>query len=318
MRRARLAALHKRITNLESDDLDRKRAALKQLVQSLQDLAAHITQTRETLSDSRIVAMQQARLAFINARKAADAASAAQFISEPIKGVGSPSWQILWDAAKRFSVTQAYSGHEYPVLEIEGGRARCVALSPKAFRSSRRETSLLPGVCHRGYGEDRSPSSREVPNSLRRVPYPRGLQHKVELALQQVEAADEAAHSELRSEIQALEDRRRSIVETLDRGLDAIEQLPGVNEFVAAKALSKESQRQLEDLKADDRQGQLTQLRRDEAEICGRQILQNSRQAIENRISSLQQVQVIDKAIRFTDHSWYHPQGGGPDAFPRE
>ena len=298
---ARLAALHKRITNLESDDLDRRRAALIQLVQSLQDLAAHITQTRETLSDSRVVAMQQARSAFINARKAADAVSAVQFTSEPIKGVGSPSWQILWDAAKRFSVTQAYSGHEYPVLEIEGEPAHCVLCHQKlSDPAAARLRSFQEYVT-----ADTERTARRAQEKFQTLSEgSRTLEifnTRVELALQQVEAADEAAHSELRSELQALEDRRKSIVETLDRGLDEIDQLPGVNEFVAAKALSKESQRQLEDLKADDRQGQLTQLRREEAEICGRQILQNSRQAIENRISSLQQVQVIDKAIRLTD-----------------
>ena len=54
----RLAALRKRIANLESDNLDRKRSALIQLAQSLQGLVTHITATREKLSDSRIVAIQ--------------------------------------------------------------------------------------------------------------------------------------------------------------------------------------------------------------------------------------------------------------------
>ena len=187
------------------------------------------------------------------------------------------------------------------MLEIEGERARCVLchqrLSDPAAARLRSFDEYVTADTERAARQAQE-EFQTLAEGLRTLGV---FNTRVELALQQVEAANEAAYAELRSELQALEDRRKLLTEALDHDLDGIEQLPEVNEFVAARSLSEESKKQLEDLQAGDRQGQLIQLRHEESEIRGRQTLQNSRRAIENRISSLQKVQLIDKAIRLTD-----------------
>ena len=297
----RLAALRGRIANLESDDSDKKRSALTQVLGGLTELANHITRTRETLSDTRIAAIRGAMSAAVAAREAADAASAAQFASEPIRGVGSSSWTILWDAARRFSEEEAYPGHYFPVLENEGEPGRCVLchqeLSDHAAARLRAFDDYVAAHAGRAARETRDAFERlaAVPRSYE------VLGTGVELLLQRVEGVSEAAHAELNSVLQSLEDRRSRLVEAVDRGLIEIEQLPLLIDFVAARSLTEEFNGQLADLDVGDRQTQLADLRREEAEIRGRQSLRSSRPAIESRISDLKKVHLIGEAIRLTD-----------------
>ena len=46
--------------------------------------------------------------------------------SSDLPGTGNEAWKKLWEAAKTFSVYHAYPGQEYPVLEVEGKKAKCV------------------------------------------------------------------------------------------------------------------------------------------------------------------------------------------------
>ncbi|MEX2410797.1 MAG: hypothetical protein WD607_05390, partial [Candidatus Paceibacterota bacterium] len=43
-----------------------------------------------------------------------------------LPGTGNEGWKKLWESAKAFSVNHAYPGLEYPVLEVEGEKAKCV------------------------------------------------------------------------------------------------------------------------------------------------------------------------------------------------
>ena len=297
----RLAALRGRIANLESHDSDKKRLALTQVLAGLTELANHITRTRETLSDTRIAAIRGARSAAVAAREAADAASAAQFASEPITGVGSASWTILWDAARRFSEEEAYPGRYFPVLKNEAEPGRCVLCHQELSDHAAARLHAFDDFV----AADSERAAREARDALERLAaVPRSyevLGTGVELLLQRVEGASEAAHAELNSVLQSLEARRSRLVEAVDRGLIEIEQLPPLIDFVAAKSLAEEFNGQLVDLDVGDRQTQLADLRREEAEIRGRQSLRNFRPAIESRISDLKKVRLIGEAIRLTD-----------------
>ncbi|ARU02364.1 AAA family ATPase [Yoonia vestfoldensis] len=65
-----------------------------------------------TLSSDLLAKMEAARLA-----------SAALFKNEPLEGVGSETWRILWEAARAYSTAEAYPDTAFPVT---GEEARCV------------------------------------------------------------------------------------------------------------------------------------------------------------------------------------------------
>ena len=56
-------------------------------------------------------------------REAARLAASKAFSGEPLKGVGSEVWRVLWDAARRYSTEIAYSGQAFPPSQAD---ARCV------------------------------------------------------------------------------------------------------------------------------------------------------------------------------------------------
>lgn len=61
-----------------------------------------------------------------SARAAAQQSADAMFASEPLPGVGSETWRAMWEAARDYSVSDAYVGRDYPVTVLEGGVANCV------------------------------------------------------------------------------------------------------------------------------------------------------------------------------------------------
>ena len=122
----RLAGLRQRIASLDTDDSDKKRVQLGQVIEDVEALTSRIAQAREILSDVKVAALMEGKAASITAREAADAASTAQFASEPLGGVGGSAWRLLWDAARRFSDEVAYPDHRFPLVESEGETARCV------------------------------------------------------------------------------------------------------------------------------------------------------------------------------------------------
>ena len=297
----RLASLHRRISTLESQDLDEKRRQLSQLLQGLTDLMNHITWTRDLLSDARVAAIAQARSDLSAARETADMASAAQFRSLPIRGVGSQTWMSLWSAARRFSSEVAYHGHEFPVLDFDGERGRCILCHQQlSDRAAARLSAFNEFVA--ADSERIAREAKDAFEMLARVPRTYAIFNtKIELALQRVDTASKSTYSELRSELQALEDRRCSLVKAVADDLVEIERLPPAGELVAVKSLVKEIKRQLKDLNVDNHQAQLVELRAEEAEIHGRQTLRDSRTAINRRVEYLRKARLLDEAIRLTN-----------------
>jgi energy-coupling factor transporter ATP-binding protein EcfA2 len=67
------------------------------------------------------------------AREAALAASTALFADEPLPSIGGETWRTLWEAARRYSETEAYPGRSFPVAEPAGVCVLCQQdLAPEA------------------------------------------------------------------------------------------------------------------------------------------------------------------------------------------
>lgn len=61
----------------------------------------------------------------INAFKNSQKLLREEFASD-LSGTGNEAWKKLWNTAKNYSINHAYPEKEYPVLEVEGKKARCV------------------------------------------------------------------------------------------------------------------------------------------------------------------------------------------------
>jgi energy-coupling factor transporter ATP-binding protein EcfA2 len=78
------------------------------------------------LDDKGLEGLTVLRASSVAAREAARVAAGALFTDEPLSGVGSESWRALWEAARDYSVKEAYVGLEHPVVAVEAGDPACV------------------------------------------------------------------------------------------------------------------------------------------------------------------------------------------------
>ncbi|MFW6106761.1 MAG: AAA family ATPase [bacterium] len=81
----------------------------------------------ERLSDG---AVEQFRELLADAETKASAAQVAAtrlFSDEPLPGIGSETWRVLWDSARGYSTREVYPDVSFPVTgEVDGEKARCV------------------------------------------------------------------------------------------------------------------------------------------------------------------------------------------------
>jgi len=75
-----------------------------------------------------------------SARQAADLAAKKLFTEEELSGVGNETWKVLWEAARRFSVQDAYPGKVFPVVEDEALCLLC--LQPVSDAAAKRLTGF--------------------------------------------------------------------------------------------------------------------------------------------------------------------------------
>lgn len=78
-------------------------------------LADHAKTLSDSLSNSSIKILTDLEAKTRSLREAARLASLKSFEDEPLAGVGSDAWRALWEAARQFSLNEAYENHQYPV-----------------------------------------------------------------------------------------------------------------------------------------------------------------------------------------------------------
>lgn len=82
-----------------------------------------LVKTQNALSDEK---KEELKTSFLDVKKkshTADIVANEMFSNQPLKNVGSDTWRRLWEAAKRYSESDAYPGKTFPVTEMD---ARCV------------------------------------------------------------------------------------------------------------------------------------------------------------------------------------------------
>lgn len=118
-----LASVLQDEARLTVSDPEKEKARLSGLARQLLGLSSDISALRVELSPERTATRLAARARAVDLRAAADLAATSVFDGEPLQGVGSETWRALWNAARDFSLTEAYHAHEFPVT---GDGAVCV------------------------------------------------------------------------------------------------------------------------------------------------------------------------------------------------
>ncbi|WP_270256637.1 AAA family ATPase [Kocuria marina] len=180
-----LSAKLRELTRLQASDPNAEKTRLAQLAAHWATVKSHIDQLAEDVTNQSFDNVAALAKSAINLREAAKIASAKDFDAEPLPGVGSATWRALWDAARRYSTTEAYHEHDFPVTTDAAVCVLCQQpLSPDGSDRLRRFDAFIKDT-----------TSRDADAAERRV-----VQRRDEIArLQSAPAAVTTALSQLQA-----------------------------------------------------------------------------------------------------------------------
>lgn len=107
---------------LRSTDTTKARQQLTRQSEKLVALRNHVESLDAAMGSAALTELQGGQ-AEVKTLEEAAAVLAGTFESEPLTGVGSSPWKVLWEAAQRFSEEHAYPDQQFPFL---GEECRCV------------------------------------------------------------------------------------------------------------------------------------------------------------------------------------------------
>jgi energy-coupling factor transporter ATP-binding protein EcfA2 len=119
----KIKQLSTEVERLRSIDPAKESAALQTAAMKLERVAAHVTNVSQIIGNIAETELFKLREGFVTAKVAADQASRVTFNDEPLEGVGSSSWTILWEAARSYARDGAQMQAPFPNTALG---ARCV------------------------------------------------------------------------------------------------------------------------------------------------------------------------------------------------
>ncbi|MBY0314643.1 MAG: AAA family ATPase [Bdellovibrionales bacterium] len=115
--------LQKQLMQLEVSDPKKLAKEYRLKATKFTELAGRIEKTEIALNDFAVSRLREKQVDATSKQKAASIASSNTFKDDPLDGVGSDPWKLLWAAARAYSVSQAYPSESFPVTH---GEALCV------------------------------------------------------------------------------------------------------------------------------------------------------------------------------------------------
>lgn len=119
----RLAEVLQEEARFAATDPQKEKRRLMELANRVKTLGTELDRLLSVLGEEKTIARVELRSAAIAARAAASVTAASSFDDEPLVGVGSETWRLLWNSARNYSTTKAYHAHQFPVT---GEGAACV------------------------------------------------------------------------------------------------------------------------------------------------------------------------------------------------
>jgi ABC-type lipoprotein export system ATPase subunit len=120
---AELLKLKKKIAKIEADDPNKQIIRIRNTKDRIQGILDQVNKIDVGLSNSKVDILENDIKRLVAAEKALEIASKETLTNEPLPGAGGNEWQILYNAAKKYSLAFAYPNKDFPVID-EG--SRCV------------------------------------------------------------------------------------------------------------------------------------------------------------------------------------------------
>ena len=278
---------------ISDPNLERKR--LFALADHYENVDKHFSSMRSQLSPTAIQNASATQAEAIALRSAATIASGASFESEPVPGVGSVAWRILWEAARTFAETEAHPGQIFPV-----DANTCVlchqSLDGEARDRFGRFEAAVRDETERRADEAERVAAREA-DSLRGVatsPAP------VLVSLEQIAEQDPETVEVWRNRLEAF-DRVVASVDDLTTCLSAAETAQEGDEVAVARASAEDLRHRASAVDSSQYAAQIAELSSKRTEISDQLVMAKARRTLENEVGRLRERRLLDDAKKTTD-----------------
>ena len=271
-----------------------KAAAIRKTKSHLQQLTTLLTAIRDEHSDQSFERYLEAKQDAEKKRQTATVDARKVFENSPLEGVGSESWRLLWEQARRYSEKEAYKAQPFPNV---GDDSRCPLcqqeLEPDARSRFSSFESFVKGNLELA-ARKAEKSRDEFFLKYAGIPTTDDLSSKLDLA----GLTDPTVRHAIERYCQSMRKRREefltaSAVTSLNQIQDAatLETLPGIAYKLEEQAKAFEE---------DAKKGQREELNKKVNELKAQKWLSQEKSAIETEIKRLQKVALLKEAQRLT------------------
>lgn len=274
-----------------------KSKAIKRTKENVDTLRAKLDSEHSLLNTDSFSSLQTAKTQAKQKREAANI-EARKVAEGNLDGIGTETWKALWEAAQKYSETEAYRGHSFPHI---GDVSKCVLCQQSLEKDAKERLQRFHGFVT---GElERAASAAEatlknIKETITQVITDESLAASLDAAA----IEDDETRDLIKAFVKALNDRRGKFTEVEDE-----KQLPAlpVNQ-ISAKLLQIAADRssQATALEKDAVSGQKTELLKSLAEANAKKWVSAQRAAIETEVSRLKVIDALEKAREKTNTKW--------------
>lgn len=295
-----LAEVLKEEARLAATDPQKEKTRLTTLANQVETLGNDLTRLIDALGAEKTVSRIKLRSEAVTTRAAASVAAASSFDEEPLTGVGSATWRLLWSAARNYSTTEAYHGHQFPVVD-EG--AVCVLCQQLLDDDARTRLQRFDQYMTDTTERDAAVAEQKFAQDLAEL---RALEFATPtrtVALSALEAHDSQLGRAATALLTKLEEQRDAIVQTLTGEDPAPVSLAAINIPERLTALSVQIQDRATTTDVTQFRSAVTELSSKKAELQASVRLSESREKIQAEVQRLRDLKGLKAARTAADTS---------------
>lgn len=282
-------------SRLRTSDPNQERKRLLTLAGHYENVGQHFSNMRLQLSPTAIQRALATHEEATALRTAATIASGESFEAEPVPGVGSETWRVLWEAARNFAETEAHPGRHFP-----GDADTCVLCHQTLDDDARTRFGRFEAAVKDETERKAAAAEREA---ARETDLLRGVTTSpapVLVSLEQIAEQDPDTVEDWRGRLEAFE-RVVMSVDVLSASLSAAEAVQEGHEAADAMESAEALRNRASKVDSSQYAAQLAEVLARQVEISDQLLMAKARQSLENEVERLRERRHLDAAKKATD-----------------
>jgi ABC-type dipeptide/oligopeptide/nickel transport system ATPase subunit len=247
----------------------------------LDQLATYLNKLYDVLSDEHCRSYLKAKADASTKRTAADKDAKKVFQNAPLAGIGSESWRLFWEAARKYSEEQAYTSKSFPNIAED---ARCVLCQRELNQESRDRFKSFESFVKSELQNQASQAEQYLQNKVASFPVV-PTSDEITIRMNAIGITDDSLRMMVISFVETLAKRSQTCLAAIT--FEEVTDLPSNDLFAPLKDLSVELERQATTCDEDAKGQNRPQLESKSKELSARKWLNQQRLAIDKEITRL-------------------------------